>query len=50
MDYFLKSRYKDGVMNLSNCKLKPVPIKLFKFKDMKELNLHDNQLTSIPQK
>ena len=48
MDKFLKSHYKDGVMDLSNCKLTSFPMELLKFKDMKELYLFDNKITSIP--
>ena len=46
---FLQSHYKDGVMDLRNCKLTSVPMELLKFKDMKELYLDNNQLTSIPK-
>ena len=48
MDKFLQKYYKDGVMNLYGYKLTSIPMELFKFKDMKELNLSHNQLTSIP--
>ncbi len=45
---FLQSHYKDGLMDLRNCELTSIPMELFKFKDMKELDLSWNQLTSIP--
>ncbi len=45
---FLQSHYKDGVMDLYNCKLTEFPMELLIFKEMKILNLSGNQLTSIP--
>ena len=45
---FLQKNYKDGVMNLSYCKLTSFPMELLQFKEMKILNLSYNQLTSIP--
>ena len=46
---FLQKNYKDGVMNLSYCKLTSFPMELLQFKEMKILNLSYNQLTSIPR-
>ena len=50
MNKFLQSCYKDkdGLMDLSNCKLKSFPMELLQFKEMKILSLADNKLTSIP--
>ena len=48
MEEFLRSHYKNGVMNLHDCKLKSFPMELLKFKDMKELYLINNNITSIP--
>ncbi len=45
---FLQNHYKDGVMDLYNCKLTEFPMELLIFKEMKILYLSRNQLTSIP--
>ena len=49
MKEFLQSRYKDGVMDLYNCKLTSFPMELLEYKEMKILYLTDNKLTSIPK-